>query len=273
MTVHKAKGLEFPVVVLADITAGIAGNPSRYVEAERGLCALRLGGWQPWDLLDHEDDEQARDRAEGVRVAYVAATRARDLLVVPAVGDDPFAARWEAASDGWVGPVHAAVYPRAERRREAGSAPGCPDFGEDSVLERPDRDTPGRDNVRPGRHAFEGGVGGGYDVTWWDPQRLALDVRRVYGLRREGLIQDPGRETVEADRRRYDEWLAARREAQEQGARPTLLVRVATEWARAAPQGENAAALARDVTLVGAGPRGPRPGGPRFGTLVHAALA
>ena len=40
----------------------------------------------------------ARDRAEGVRVAYVAATRARDLLVIPAVGDDPFASNWEAAA-------------------------------------------------------------------------------------------------------------------------------------------------------------------------------
>jgi hypothetical protein len=193
--------------------------------------------------------------------------------VVPAVGDDPFAAGWEAASDGWVSPVHAAVYPRAERRRQAASAPGCPDFGEDSVLERPDRDTPGLDNVRPGRHVFGADIEGGYDVTWWDPRRLALDVRRVYGLRREDLIQDPGRETVEADRRRYDDWLATRRLALEQGARPGLLVRVATEWARAASEGEDATALARDVALVGAGPRGVRPGGPRFGTLVHAALA
>ena len=34
--------------------------------------------------------EVARDEAEGVRVAYVAATRARDLLVVCAVGDRPW---------------------------------------------------------------------------------------------------------------------------------------------------------------------------------------
>src|SRR5262249_47456395 len=132
MTVHKAKGLEFPVVILADITAGIAAwNPGRYVDADRGLCALRLGGWQPWDLIDHEADELARDRAEGVRVAYVAATRARDLLVVPAVGDDPFLAGWDGASDGWISPVHAAVYPPAERRRASKEVPGCPGFGDD----------------------------------------------------------------------------------------------------------------------------------------------
>jgi ATP-dependent exoDNAse (exonuclease V) beta subunit len=277
MTVHKAKGLEFPVVVLTDITTGIAGHPSRYVEAGRGLCALRLGGWQPWDLLEHEADERRRDRAEGVRVAYVAATRARDLLVVPAVGDDPFPG-WDAASDGWVSPVHAAVYPPAERRRGSRDAPGCPAFGEDSVLERPDRDTPGRGNVRPGLHVFDESLDNPYGVVWWDPRRLALDVQRVYGLRREDLIQDPGRETVEADRKRYDEWLAARQAAQERGARPSLRVHAVTEWARATParttpDGDEIAAFARDVALVAVAPGGARPGGARFGTLVHAALA
>jgi ATP-dependent exoDNAse (exonuclease V) beta subunit len=273
MTVHRAKGLEFPVVILADITAGIAGNPGRFVDPERGLCALRLGGWPPWDLLDHEDAELARDRAEGVRVAYVAATRARDLLVVPAVGDDPFVAGWEGASDGWVSPVHAAVYPTAERRRVSRDAPGCPGFGEDSVLERPDRDTPGRDTVRPGLHAFGEDAGSRYDVAWWDPRRLTLDVQRVYGLRREDLIQDPGREIVDADRRRYDEWQTARQAAHERGARPSLRVHTVTEWTRAAPEDERGAASSADVEVLAAAPGAARPGGSRFGTLVHATLA
>jgi ATP-dependent exoDNAse (exonuclease V) beta subunit len=272
MTVHRAKGLEFPVVVLADITAGLTGNPSRFVDPARGLCALRLGGWEPWDLREHEADERARERAEGVRVAYVAATRARDLLVVPAVGDDPSVAGWEAASEGWVAPVHGAVYPPAERRRTSEEAPGSPALGEDSVLERPDRDTPGRDNVRPGLHAFGAG-GSGYGVVWWDPRRLGLDVQPVYGLRREDLIQDAGRATVEADRARYEAWAAARRAAQEQGARPSLRVHAATDRARATRDGEDASSLAREVELVAVTPAAARPGGPRFGTLVHAALA
>ena len=271
MTVHKAKGLEFPVVVLADITCNIAAwNPGRWIDAERGLCALRLGGWQPWDLLEHADEEGARDRAEGVRVAYVAATRARDLLVVPAIGDDPFAGGWDGASDGWISPVHAAIYPPAERRRASQAAPGCPAFGEDSVLERSDRDTPGRDNVRPGLHAFAE-----YDVAWWDPRALAFDVQRVYGLRRDDLIVEPAREVVDADRKRYDDWLAARREAQEAGARPSLRVRVVTEWARAKPDDAAHADESVDVTLIDATrtTAAARPTGPRFGTLVHAALA
>jgi ATP-dependent exoDNAse (exonuclease V) beta subunit len=263
MTVHKAKGLEFPVVILADITCNMAAwNPGRWIDAERGLCALRLGGWQPWDLLEHEAEEVARDRAEGVRIAYVAATRARDLLVVPAVGDDPFEAGWDGASDGWIAPVHAAVYPAAERRRSSNAAPGCPAFGEDSVLERPDRETPGRDNVRPGQHVL------GHDVVWWDPRHLALDVQRVYGLRREDLILDPGRDVVEGDRRRYDAWRAARTEAQEVGGRPSLRVRVVTEAARV-----GGAASGDEVTVIDAASAGVRPIGPRFGTLVHAALA
>ena len=85
MTVHKAKGLEFPVVILADLTCRMNRNDaSRYLDPARGLCAIRLGGWAPHELHDHEAEEVARDEAEGVRLAYVAATRARDLLVVPA---------------------------------------------------------------------------------------------------------------------------------------------------------------------------------------------
>jgi ATP-dependent exoDNAse (exonuclease V) beta subunit len=44
---------------------------------------MRLVGCSPWDLLDHEQEERERDKAEAIRVAYVAATRARDLLVIP----------------------------------------------------------------------------------------------------------------------------------------------------------------------------------------------
>ena len=111
MTVHKAKGLEFPVVVLADITARLTPwDASRHVDHERGLCALRMGGWSPKDLNDHKALEIAREQKEGERVAYVAATRARDLLVVPAVGDEPY-------TEGWVSPLNAAIYPAESERR------------------------------------------------------------------------------------------------------------------------------------------------------------
>src|SRR5262249_15905386 len=43
LTVHNAKGLEFPVVILADMTANIAAqNPDRFIDTKRNMCATRL---------------------------------------------------------------------------------------------------------------------------------------------------------------------------------------------------------------------------------------
>jgi len=109
MTVHKAKGLEFPVVILVDMTCRMTRDAaSRYLDSERGLCAIKLGGWAPHELYEHGAFEVARDQAEGVRLAYVAATRARDLLVVPTLGDEP----WDG---GWFSPLNRALYPPSAR--------------------------------------------------------------------------------------------------------------------------------------------------------------
>jgi ATP-dependent helicase/nuclease subunit A len=277
MTVHRAKGLEFPVVILADITANLtAQNPARHIDGERGLCAVRLAGWSPWDLLDHEQEELARDRAEGARIAYVAATRARDVLVVPAVGDDPFASGWPGAGDGWIEPVQRAVYPAPQARRASSAASACPQFGEDSVLVRPDSGTPGGDNVRPGLHVLgvPGGsrdVQNGYGVVWWDPRTLTLGAEPAVGIRRQDLIEDPGPAALEEDRRRYAEWQRGREVALEQGSRESVVVTTVTGWAQRAGEGDQAPE--REVTLVDAGDDVARPSGPRFGTLVHAVLA
>jgi len=260
MTVHKAKGLEFPVVILADITAKIARRTaSRHIDGERRLCALRLAGWAPLDLLEHQDLEVARDRAEGVRLAYVAATRARDLLVVPAVGDEPY------PQDGWVAPLNAAIYPASDTRRDAAPAPGCPAFGTDSVLDRPDGDAASSLTVAPGLHRLQapgsgpqapGGVttheAPGTDthsVVWWDPRVLDLDREGRYGLRQEDLVgKDAPADVVAKDLGAYLTWRTARDAAVEQGCAPTLRVRTITDIAQDAseveqvfgPEGEQA---------------------------------
>ena len=157
MTVHKAKGLEFPVVILADIGCRLSQRRAHRAISTptRGLCAIPLGGWSPLDLLENNDRELRRDEAEGVRLAYVAATRARDLLVVPAVGDGPF-------DNGWVRPLNRALYP-PDRAAAVARRPraACPPFkGKDTVLETARRPAAGRVDGAPRRvPAHRSGIG------------------------------------------------------------------------------------------------------------------
>jgi ATP-dependent exoDNAse (exonuclease V) beta subunit len=115
MTIHKAKGLEFPVVVLCDPTAPIEPSaPSRYVDQERGVWAHRVCGCRPHELQAHAAEILRHDHAENVRLAYVAATRARDLLVVPALEGEPL------AQLGWVDTLAPALIAnRSERGAQA----------------------------------------------------------------------------------------------------------------------------------------------------------
>jgi ATP-dependent exoDNAse (exonuclease V) beta subunit len=181
MTVHKAKGLEFPIVILADLTCRMnRAEASRYLDASQRLCAIKIGGWAPHELHEHEQDEVRRDEAEGVRLAYVAATRARDMLVVPGLGDDA----WDG---GWISPLNRALYPDAATRRTATRGSGCPTFkSKDTVLQRPNNETASASTVCPGVHTFPDA--GGYSVVWWDPSALSLGAKSSFGVRREDLI-------------------------------------------------------------------------------------
>jgi ATP-dependent helicase/nuclease subunit A len=285
MTVHKAKGLEFPVVILADVTCRISrSDASRYLDPSRGLCAMKIGGWSPYELHEHEQVEVAREQAEGVRLAYVAATRARDLLVVPALGDEP----WEG---GWFGPLNRALYPAAASRREPLRGPKCPAFkSKDSVLQRPNDETASASTVAPGLHRFVDA--GGYSVVWWDPGALSLDKKAPFGVRREDLIvKDVPRNVVADGRSRYDRWHLARADARDAGSVATLAVETVGEWSRVAVQGSSAASPelptslavdAGDVTILDMGAAADphraagssdRAGGAAFGILVHAVLA
>jgi len=90
LTVHQAKGLEFPVVVIWDGRAKWerpAERPAWRMARDRHGWIMELAGlkWAEPDegLLEIEQSYQEWERK---RVVYVAATRARDLLVVPRAG-------------------------------------------------------------------------------------------------------------------------------------------------------------------------------------------
>jgi ATP-dependent exoDNAse (exonuclease V) beta subunit len=285
MTVHKAKGLEFPIVILADMTAKLrASVATRTIDSERGVCAIRLGGCAPADLLEHEDEELRRDEAEGTRVAYVAATRARDLLVVPAVGDEQ--------REGWIQPLNTALYPPIEARRQQIQAPGCVEFkSKDSVLARPGGSVADASTVCPGLHkrkpgspnpllhppprgaGEERGGAAEFSVVWWDPRALKLGAEAPLGIRRpELIVKDVAPDIVQAGLAAYNAWRERRQQALEGGSEGSVSVQTVTQWAKTAGEAAPDSKLP-PVEIVELPRAAKRPSGRRFGALVHAVLA
>jgi ATP-dependent helicase/nuclease subunit A len=94
MTVHNAKGLEFGVVAVPDLArsllAGARGpllSLGRGEESRVGMQFRRLGA-PSINLYSHVDlceIEKERDAEEGLRLFYVAATRAREHLILSGI--------------------------------------------------------------------------------------------------------------------------------------------------------------------------------------------
>src|SRR2546428_12507471 len=83
MTVHAAKGLEFPIVFVVNIGRGTGGPraPIRVLTDGRGTPSVAVGDFES----EADEDAQARDREESKRLLYVALTRARDRLYLSGV--------------------------------------------------------------------------------------------------------------------------------------------------------------------------------------------
>ncbi|MFH1834380.1 MAG: 3'-5' exonuclease, partial [bacterium] len=93
MTVHQAKGLEFPVVVLAGLGSDApTGARSDFVVGDDGNVGVFLKGSQRATYESHDlcwgpateiaAEQRARSQEEDIRLLYVAMTRARERLVL-----------------------------------------------------------------------------------------------------------------------------------------------------------------------------------------------
>jgi ATP-dependent helicase/nuclease subunit A len=85
LTIHKAKGLEFPVVILPGLHQGsknLRKGPSIHHDWSSRCYSLQMGGRSNLGAVLVDMKMAAREEAEQRRLLYVGMTRARDLLVL-----------------------------------------------------------------------------------------------------------------------------------------------------------------------------------------------
>jgi ATP-dependent helicase/nuclease subunit A len=85
LTIHKAKGLEFPVVILPGLHQGYRiprKGPSIHHDWSSRCYSLRMGGRSNLGAMLVDMKMAAREEAEQRRLLYVGMTRARDLLIL-----------------------------------------------------------------------------------------------------------------------------------------------------------------------------------------------
>ena len=85
MTIHRSKGLEWPVVIVPDLPrAGRQQYPAALLDDDFGCALYGADADEPtsltWKLLLRQSSE--RQQLEDRRVLYVAATRAADRLIM-----------------------------------------------------------------------------------------------------------------------------------------------------------------------------------------------
>ncbi|RUV81415.1 DNA helicase, partial [Mesorhizobium sp. M1A.F.Ca.IN.022.07.1.1] len=93
VTIHSAKGLEWPIVIPVNSTTELY-RPDQFVHRQSdNTLHWMLGGVAPPELAAARAAESLEDANQRERIWYVACTRARDLLILPHIP--------QASKDSW----------------------------------------------------------------------------------------------------------------------------------------------------------------------------
>jgi ATP-dependent helicase/nuclease subunit A len=133
MTIHKAKGLEAPVVIVADAAGGRSTRSPRRSRARMARLAagefvrLEAPSFKNAAAIAASLDDVRHEQAEDVRLLYVALTRARDRLFVFSGGSRK--TPWIDALSAWNSGVTHRTLADTPSRPRAGPTPevGAPD--------------------------------------------------------------------------------------------------------------------------------------------------
>ena len=83
LTVHASKGLEWPIVVPINCMTATIAVDNTVIDRDAGILFMPVLGNLPSGHADVHSAEKAEQDRERTRLWYVAATRARELLVLP----------------------------------------------------------------------------------------------------------------------------------------------------------------------------------------------
>ncbi len=151
MTIHRAKGLEFEIVCVADLGRETPRGRSADIlrvgaDGRVGLRVAWPGTGRSVPMLDHKElceEAQEAEAAEERRLFYVAMTRARERLIVSGAAklepDGQLAPNGRGAPIGWVARalLEAGVAPVIIRPEPAPASPGAPSIGGGGSLPAP----------------------------------------------------------------------------------------------------------------------------------------
>lgn len=93
-TMHSAKGLEWPVVIPVNTMTSVMAPESAVIDRKTDRFYCPVLGVTPGDYEAAFQAEKEELERERIRLWYVAATRARELLVLPRLDTTPSNAAW-----------------------------------------------------------------------------------------------------------------------------------------------------------------------------------